>query len=445
MIQSLLKITQSIRDKFNTASSHPLFSPTTWRQRLVFWAGAILIGMVIVLLINLSEWSGSISRKIYHHSIWFSFILAPLGLALTTWITYRFFPGSENSGIPQVKAALEIDEKLEERNRLVSIRIALGKMILPIMGLFSGASVGLGGPSVQIGASIMTSLGKAVRFPAHYLEKGLILAGSAAGFAAMFSAPLTGIVFAIEEMGRSLEERISSLVLTAIIFSGITAYAFLNTYIFFDDQSLVMPWGFSWLAIPLCGVIAGLLGGLFSIIIIKGGQVLSSTHIPIVGIAFFCGLIIAITAVYSGGITLGTGYLETKEILNNPSRMDPFYPLLKTIATIATAFSGIPSGIFVPSLSISAGLGANLADWFPVAPVTAMILLAMVGYFSGMLQSPITSFVLIMEITDAHEISIPLMATAFIAAGTSKMICQVPLYRALCDAYTSNEGRLRPK
>ncbi len=439
IIQSLQKITQSIHDNINTASPHLLFSATIWKQRLVFWAGAVLIGIVIVLLINLSEWSGSISRNIYNHSVWFSFLLAPIGLALTAWITYRFFPGSENSGIPQVKTALEIDEKLEERSRLVSIRIAIGKILLPIMGLFSGASVGLGGPSVQIGASIMASLGKAVRFPAHYLEKGLILAGSAAGFAAMFSAPLTGIVFAIEELGRALEEQISSLVLTAIIFSGITTYAFLNTYIFFYDRSLVLPWGLSWMAVPLCGIIAGLVGGLFSTIIIEGGKALSDARFPIVKIAFICGLVIAVTATLSGGVTLGTGYQETKEILNDPSGINPFYPLLKMIATIATAFSGIPSGIFVPSLSISAGLGANLADWFPIAPPTAMVLLAMAGYFSGMLQSPITSFVLIMEITDAHEFSIPLMATAFIAAGASKLICQVPLYRALCDTYTPNK------
>ena len=79
---------------------------------------------------------------------------------------------------------------------------------------------------------------------------------------------------------------------------------------------------------------------------------------------------------------------------------------------------------------------ANLADWFPIAPATAIVLLTMTGYFAGMLQSPITSFVLIMEITDTHEFSIPLIATAFIAAGASKLICPVPLYRALCDAYT---------
>ena len=108
MIQALQKITQSIRDNINAASPHLLFSATAWKQRLVFWAGAILIGMLIVLLINLSEWSGAMSGKVYNHSVWFSFLLAPIGLALTAWIAYRFFPGSEGSGIPQVKTALEI-------------------------------------------------------------------------------------------------------------------------------------------------------------------------------------------------------------------------------------------------------------------------------------------------------------------------------------------------
>ena len=96
---------------------------------------------------------------------------------------------------------------------------------------------------MHVGASIMLSLGRAIKFPPHYMEKGLILAGSEAGFAAMFSTPLAGIMFAIEEMGRTLEERISSLVITAIIFSGITAYALLNSYIYFEDESLIMPWG----------------------------------------------------------------------------------------------------------------------------------------------------------------------------------------------------------
>ena len=105
------------------------------------------------------------------------------------------------------------------------------------------------------------------------------------------------------------------------------------------------------------------------------------------------------------------------------------------LATIATFFSGIPSGIFVPSIATGAGLGANLASWFPIAPASVMILLTITAYFAGMLQSPLTSFVVVLEMTHSHDLSIPLMAAAFLASGTSKLINQEPLYRALCIAY----------
>lgn len=418
-----------------SAQSASLLSITAWKQRLVFWVGAIFVGLLIVAMTELSEWAGETYRALSKQYFWFNFIVAPFGLSFTAWITFRFFPGSERSGIPQVKTALEIKGNLEDRSRLISLRITLGKMILPIMGLFSGASVGFGGPAVHVGASIMASLGKAVKFPPHYMERGLILAGSAAGFAAMFSAPLAGIIFAIEEMGRALEEKISSLVLTAIIFSGVTAYAFLNNYIFFHDKYLTMPWNQSWLAVPLCGIVGGFWGGVFSKIIIRGGRFLKKTELPISLIAFFCGIAIAVLGYYSDGESFGTGYSQAKAILTHSKEMDPLFPLYKMLAGCATFFSGIPSGIFVPSIATGAGLGVNLANWVPVAPASAMILLTVTAYFSGMLQSPLTSFVIVMEMTGSHEILIPLMATSFFATSTSKLINPLPLYRELCNSY----------
>ncbi|HIF54603.1 MAG TPA: chloride channel protein [Methylococcaceae bacterium] len=416
-----------------------LFCFTAWKQRLVFWLGAIFVGLLIVAMTLLSEWAGETYRAISMQYPWFNFIIAPFGLSLTAWITFRFFPGCERSGIPQVKTALEITDNLDDRNRLLSLRIAFGKMLLPIMGLLSGASVGFGGPAVHVGASFMASIGKAVKFPPHYMERGLILAGSAAGFAAMFSAPLAGIIFAIEEMGRALEEKTSNLVLTAIVFSGVTAYALLDNYIFFNDKSFVMPWSQSWIAIPLCGIVGGFFGGVFSKIIIRGGRFLNRTRLPIVIIAFACGGVIALLGHYSNGDSFGTGYSQATAILANSESMDPFFPLYKMLATCATFFSGIPSGIFVPSIATGAGLGVNLAHWFPVAPASAMILLTMTAYFSGMLQSPLTSFVIVMEMTGSHEILIPLMATAFFATSTSKLINPLPLYQALCNSYRKTQ------
>ncbi len=394
-----------------------------------------MVGLVIVMMTLLSEWAAQTYRSLSLLYPWFHFIIPPVGLGFTAWITFRFFPGSERSGIPQVKQALDNSGTAADRSTLVSLRIAFGKMLLPIMGLFSGASVGFGGPAVHVGASIMLSLGRAIKFPPHYMERGLILAGSAAGFAAMFSTPLAGIMFAIEEMGRTLEEKISSLVLTAIIFSGITAYALINRYIYFEDESLVMPWGKSWLAIPLCGFIGGLLGGLFSKMTVLGSRFLNRTRLPILVIAMSCGALIATANYFSDGATVGTGYQQTQAILHSAYPMEPSYPFLKMLTTFATFLSGIPSGIFVPSIATGAGFGVNLAHWIPIAPVSVMILLTITAYFSGMLQSPLTSFVIVMEMTNSHGILIPLMATAFFASGTSKLINPVPLYQALSDTY----------
>jgi H+/Cl- antiporter ClcA len=424
-----------LRQVFILKQSSPFFSSIAWKYRLVFWFGAIAVGLIIVMMTLLSEWAAQTYRALSLQYAWFHFVIPPAGLALTAWITFRFFPGSERSGIPQVKTALDIAYPVKDISTLVSFRIAIGKMFLPIMGLLSGASVGFGGPAVHVGASVMLSLGKITKFPPHYLERGLILAGSAAGFAAMFSTPLAGIIFAIEEMGRKLEEKISSLVLTAIIFSGVTAYALLNSYIYFEDKSFVMPIGRSWLAVPLCGIVGGLLGGIFSKVTIVGSRLLKRTGISIIVIALACGGIIAIVNYCSDGATVGTGYQQAKSILHSAEPMAPSYPFLKMLATCATFFSGIPSGIFVPSLATGAGFGVNLANWFPIAPISAMILLTMTAYFSGMLQAPLTSFVIVMEMTNSHEIMIPLMAAAFLASGTSRLIQPISLYLALCGTY----------
>jgi H+/Cl- antiporter ClcA len=418
-------------------SARQLFSFSAIKLHLVFWLGAILVGVSVVVLTHGNELASNLFRRLYEHSKWLPFLLAPLGLALTAWLTVKFFKGSERSGVPQVKTALEITGDLSNRSALLSFRIIIGKILLTFMGLFSGASVGFGGPAVHIGAAIMAMLGRLAHFPAHYLERGLILAGSAAGFAAMFSAPLAGIVFAIEEMGRSLEEKTSGIVLTAIIFAGVTAFVLIDHTTYLGQYEIIFNWRENGLAVVICGIFCGATGALFSNSIINSGKWLTTIKwLSPIKTGLICGFVIALLGFFSDGNSFGTGYKETLEILKHPETMDPLLPLYKIGSIIMTFFSGIPSGIFVPSLTVGAALGADLAAWFPVAPATVMILLGVTGYFSGMLQSPLTAFVVVMEMSDAHELLLPLMATAFIAAGTSRLICPTPLYRALCDAYS---------
>ena len=106
-------------------------------------------------------------------------------------------------------------------------------------------------------------------------------------------------------------------------------------------------------------------------------------------------------------------------------------------ATLASYLSGIPGGIFAPSLATGAGVGMNLGHWIPVAPLSVMVLLGMVAYFSGVVQSPITAFVIVMEMTNNQDMMLALIATSFIAYGSSHLICPQPLYQTLARAFLS--------
>ena len=104
-------------------------------------------------------------------------------------------------------------------------------------------------------------------------------------------------------------------------------------------------------------------------------------------------------------------------------------------ATLASYLTGIPGGIFAPSLATGAGVGANLSQWLPVASADIMIMLGMLAYFTGVVQSPLTAFIIIMEMTNNQSMLLAMMATAFIAKGASHLVCPVPLYPALAETF----------
>ena len=406
-----------------------------WRRRLMFVAGGLAVGAAAVGLALASDWV----QEQFHRfiAVWpyGTLLVTPLGFALTLYLTNKYFPNSGGSGIPQAIAARTMKDQ-KQRHALVSLRIAAGKAVLTLMGLMVGASTGREGPTVQVGASIMFALG---RFSKRH-QPGLILAGAAAGVAAAFNTPLAGIVFGIEEMSRSFEVRASGLVIGTIIAAGLTSLAFLGNYTYFGTSGAVMPFGFDWLAVLACGVVGGLLGGVFSrlLIVFSFGfpgrvGVLIKKH-PVI-FAGTCGLLVAVCGIVSGGTVYGTGYEQARAVLHDQQDMSFFYAPLKFLASILSSISGIPGGIFAPSLSVGAGIGADMAWLFPNTPIGALVLLGMVSYFSGVVQAPITAFVIVAEMTDNHNLMVPLMLAALIAQGASKLICKEGVYHALANNF----------
>jgi H+/Cl- antiporter ClcA len=421
-----------------------LLSAQKWKVRIVFWSSAVAIGAVAAGFAEGADYANQLFTRITDISPYLPLVLCPAVLLLVAWITRRFFPGSEGSGIPQAIAALSMPDDTA-RSKVLSVRIAFGKILLTLMGLMSGASIGREGPTVHIGASVLFAIRRLAPFPRHDIERGLILAGGAAGISAAFNTPIAGILFAIEEMSRSFEERSSGTVIIAVIVSGLIALVVLGNYTYFGTTDAQLGDVSSWLAVPVCGIAGGALGGLFS-----QGLILGTQHMPAIFrkrpylLAITCGVVIALIGLVSGGSTYGTGYEQAKAVVTGTGTLDPLYPIWKLLATVVSYLSGIPGGIFAPSLATGAGLGANLAAWFPSAPAAAIVILAMVSYFSGVVQTPITAFVIVMEMTGNQSMLLPLMAASFIAYGTSTIICPQPVYRALAKAFHQKQQEPEP-
>jgi len=414
-------------------------SPGPWQRRLVFWGGALVTGAAAVAFAKGSDLALHLFRAAAEKMPWWSWVMPPLGFVLVAFLTRHVFPGTQGSGIPQTIAALQL-VSASARTRLLSMRIALGKLLLTIMGLASGASVGREGPTVQVGASIMHSLWRWARFPAADLDRGLILAGGAAGIAAAFNTPLAGVVFAIEELSRTFEERTSGTIFTAVIIAGVTSVAMVGNYTYFGATQAALSEPRMWLIVPVCGVSCGLAGGLFArcMLFLRRGLPGSlgalQRHRPIL-FAGLCGALVAVLGWLSSGTTFGTGYVEAKALVQHDVMPGHGFAALKALATLVSYAAGIPAGIFAPSLAVGAGIGGSFSAFIPGVPAGAVVVLAMAAYFSGVVQAPLTALVIVGEMTGDRSLTLPLMAVVLIARGSSALVCRDSLYRTLAVAF----------
>ncbi|HEV7717654.1 MAG TPA: chloride channel protein [Arsenicitalea sp.] len=408
------------------------------RRRSLFLLGGVTIGLLAALMAVLADKAQLLFFSVEHRWPLAPLIITPAGFALSTWLTRKYFNGAQGSGIPQVIAARQLADP-KARAALVSIRIAIAKIGLLMLGLLAGASSGREGPTVQVGAATMFALGRL----APHRQPGLLLAGSAAGIAAAFNAPLAGIIFGIEEMSRSFEVRSSGLVLVTVITAGLTALAIFGDYNYFGIATGSLAFGWQWLAVPVVGIIGGVCGGLFSRVIIlfadglpgRIGQLIR--RYPVI-FAALCGLAVALCGVAAGGSIFGTGYEQSKAILAGDALPGLFGPL-KLVATALSSISGIPGGIFSPSLAVGAGIAYDLSPLLPQVPIGVLAILCMSSYLAGVVQAPLTAFVIVGEMTADHALIFPIMICALIASAISRLICREGIYHALARRLTKGQ------
>ncbi|GAO53276.1 chloride channel protein [Novosphingobium sp. MD-1] len=399
-----------------------------WRRRVALLGGGILIGLIALLFAALADRANEGFQGIVARWWWMPLVLTPAGFVAFAWLTLRLAPAAKGSGIPQVMAATKDPEAA--LGGLVSGRTAIVKFFLTIGALLFGASVGREGPTVQIAAAIMGYSHRLMRVP---LRASVYIAGGAAGVAAAFNTPLAGVAFAIEELAAAYEQRTTLLVMATVLIAGMVSLGLAGDYVYFGEMRQTLNVTQALVATPVAGVLGGLAGGCFSHLMLSAG---STRFAPMAWLrarplllALGCGLVVAGLGVATG-LTWGTGYQAARSVIEGRD-VPLWFGAAKFAATLATAISGLPGGIFAPSLSIGAGIGDMLRSLLPGYPAGAVVLLGMVAYFSGVVRAPLTAVIIISETTASRGLMMPLLAAALIGDFAASTISHEKLYHGL--------------
>lgn len=404
------------------------------RGRVSAVAGALLLSLVAIAFARLGEVAQNQFIQLARVSPYAPLFVTPLVFAMVVYLTRRWCPAARGSGIPQVMAAGHHPETAS-RSRLLSLPTAAAKFAGTLAMLGAGGAVGREGPTVQISAAIMVAVQRWLRVP---VTAGVIIAGGAAGVAAAFNTPLAGVAFAIEELASAFEQKVAIFVMAAVMISGLASLGLSGDYVYFGAMQQALPIRSMLVVAPVAGVIGGLAGGLFSRALITMAWsrlrwVVAARSRPVL-FATLSGLVVAVLGVASGGLSWGTGYETTRQLLSGADVPVAFGPV-RFFATLATALSGAPGGIFAPSLSVGAGLGQILTVLFPGESAGAVVLLGMIGYFTGVVRAPLTASIIMMEMTADRTMILPLFATALIADWVSSLVCRRKLYHTLAKQF----------
>jgi chloride channel protein, CIC family len=397
---------------------------------LTLLIGAI-VGMVVVAFILLTQRSGA---RLYPAggSPWRRVLVPVAGSAIMGYLLYRFFPDARGSGVPQTKAALYA------RGGHISLGTVIGKFFCTSTTLASGIPLGREGPAVQVGAGIASVLGRKLGLRPEKV-KALIPVGAAAAIAAAFNTPLAAVLFALEEVVGDMHAPVLGFVVLASATSWATLRLLLGNDPLFrvPQYQLVHPGELGIYAI------LGVAGGFASVAFTRLLLWMRAHFLrfpkktlwfqPVAG-----GLTVGIMGWFVPQL-LGVGYKHVGEVLNGGMalRLMIILLVLKLIAVATSYASGNAGGIFGPSLFLGAMLGGivgNVANqFFPsyVGTPGAYALVGMGTAFAGIVRAPMTSVVMIFEITRDYAVIVPLMISNLISFYISSKFQRQPIYEVL--------------
>jgi len=360
-------------------------------------------------------------------------LLFPVGGSLGIgYLLFRYFPDARGSGVPQTKAALYA------RAGRITLRTVVGKFFCTSATLASGIPLGREGPSVQVGAGIASVLGRSLGLR-HEKVEALLPVGAAAAIAAAFNTPLAAVLFALEEIVGDLHAHVIGSVVLASATSWVVLRLLLGNNPLFQvpQYQLVHP-----LELAIYAVL-GVAGGLVSVTFTKLLLGMRESFLrfpkrtlwfqPIAG-----GLLVGLMGWFVPQV-LGVGYGYVGDALNGRMALNLMFVLvvLKLLAVTMSYASGNAGGIFGPALFIGAMLGGTVGTLahhlLPSYTATpgAYALVGMGAVFAGIVRAPMTSVVMIFEMTQDYSVIVPLMISNLVSLFISSRLQRQPIYEAL--------------
>jgi CIC family chloride channel protein len=405
------------------------------REEQVFLLLSLLIGaltgLAVVAFIVLTERLG---MRLYpvDSAAWRRVLVPVVGSLAMGFLLYRYFPNARGSGVPQTKAALFA------RDGFISLRTVLGKFFCTATTLASGIPLGREGPSVQVGAGIGSVLGRALGLSPEKV-KALIPVGAAAAIAAAFNTPMAAVLFSLEEVMGDM----NAPILGSVVLASATSWAMMrlllgNNPLFQVPQySLVHPLELGIYA--LLGIAGGFLSVAFTKMLLRMRSFFlrlprntQSWH-PVVG-----GVTVGLMGWFVPQV-LGVGYTYVGSALNGSMALKLMLLLvaLKLVGVTVSYASGNAGGIFGPSLFLGAMLGGtigtvahNLLPGYTSSP-GAYALVGMGAVFAGIVRAPMTSVLMIFEMTRDYAVIVPLMIANLTSLYISRRFQKQPIYEAL--------------
>ncbi len=399
----------------------------------------VLSGLLVVSFRVAIEWIRILTLGSAPHPGQYRLLLAPalagLGVALLVqWL----FPGAIGSGVNQTKAALYI------YNGYISFRTVIGKFVTSAIAIGSGHSLGPEDPSLQIGAGVASMVARRLRLSRQSLRLFAPI-GAAAGLAAAFNAPISAILFVIEEViGRWSAAVLGSVVLSAIS-SVVVARWFWGSEPIFRIPQVTLRDPRELTAYAVLGVAGGLVALIFSKALGYLRPRLRSlarwTHFFQPGLA---GLMVGAIGFFGFPQVMGPGYGVIDQAMHGQFawKLLIALALLKLLATTLSFSSGTPGGMFAPTLFIGAMLGAAVGSfekhYFPhlTGTVGAYALTGIGVLFAGFLRAPLTSVFMVLEVSGNYSIVLPVILANTIAYLLSRSLQPVPIF----EIFTHQDG-----